>query len=240
MRNSTLFVGIVVAIAAAGIAVCSVQADPPKQTGNEDQLAQRGGPPWTQGRGGSAPPWARNRGGGAPWMQTGGPPWMQVNRQSGPPPWVVARMRGGGGPWVGGRPPWMQGGGHGEQRAARFDRLDSNHDGKISKEEVLAMHAKADANDDGAVTREELSKHIQSVGGGPLTGRRGGQPFDRGGGRPSAATLFKSFDSNKDGKLSMDEVPVPVWKRLGNADADDDGAVTKAEFKKAAKAKGAE
>ena len=91
-----------------------------------------------------------------------GPPWAQSDRVGGPPPCVIAKLRGGGGPpWArggaGGGPPWMRGGGFGgpgQQRAARFDRIDSDGDGKISKNEVLAMHAEADANGDGAVTRE--------------------------------------------------------------------------------------
>jgi len=50
--------------------------------------------------------------------------------------------------------------------------------------------------------------------------------------------LFGNFDSNKDAKLTKDEVPAPVWERLGTADANKDGAVTEAEFEKATSRRG--
>jgi hypothetical protein len=40
------------------------------------------------------------------------------------------------------------------------------------------------------------------------------------------ALLFARFDANKDGKLTKDEVPAPVWSRLSVADLNGDGAVT--------------
>lgn len=51
-----------------------------------------------------------------------------------------------------------------------------------------------------------------------------------GGGRPSFEKLLSAFDDNDDGQLSEDEVPVPVWRRLSMADADDNGSVTRDEF----------
>jgi len=42
--------------------------------------------------------------------------------------------------------------------------------------------------------------------------------------------LMERFDKNKDGQLSQDEVPAKVWERLGKADADGNGVVTKEEF----------
>lgn len=50
------------------------------------------------------------------------------------------------------------------------------------------------------------------------------------GGPPPFDTLLKAFDADGDGKLSEDEVPPRVWMRLGKADANDDGVVTKDEF----------
>ena len=48
-----------------------------------------------------------------------------------------------------------------------------------------------------------------------------------------AGQLFEKFDKNKDGALTSDEVPENCWTKISRADADGDGAVTKAELKKA-------
>lgn len=58
-------------------------------------------------------------------------------------------------------------------------------------------------------------------------GPGGGGP---GRGRPSFDTLLSAFDSDENGELAEDEVPVPVWFRLSMADADDNGSVTRDEF----------
>lgn len=50
------------------------------------------------------------------------------------------------------------------------------------------------------------------------------------GGPPSFNMLLERFDANDDGKLDEDEVPPPVWLRLSQADANNDGVVTRAEF----------
>jgi Ca2+-binding EF-hand superfamily protein len=44
------------------------------------------------------------------------------------------------------------------------------------------------------------------------------------------AQLFDRFDENHDGKLAQSEVPEKAWQRLGQADANGDGAVTKKEL----------
>lgn len=50
------------------------------------------------------------------------------------------------------------------------------------------------------------------------------------GGKPSFDRLLAAFDTNEDGALEEAEVPVPVWARLSQADADGSGDVTRAEF----------
>lgn len=222
-----------------------------------------GGSPWgkMQSRGNSGPPpWVMARlksrrsmggvgghAGGPPWMQnrdSGGPPWAQSGRGGGPP-WMQSRSGFGGPPWAhggsSGGPPWAKSGGfdgHGRFGAAHFSGLDSDNDGKITKEEVLAMHAKADADGDGAVTKEELQRHIKGASRGGHS-RRDAGPSRRGDGRPSAATIFGRFDKNEDGKLAKDEVPEELWKRLSQADADGDGAVTVSELSKTLATRGA-
>lgn len=55
------------------------------------------------------------------------------------------------------------------------------------------------------------------------------QPPGRGG-RPSYDRLLGAFDANDDDALEEDEVPAAVWSRLSQADASDDGVVTRNEF----------
>lgn len=58
-------------------------------------------------------------------------------------------------------------------------------------------------------------------------------PGDPGrGGPPNVAELFERMDKNKDGKLTKDEVPEPMWNHLSHADANHDGGVTKDEAAK--------
>ena len=57
--------------------------------------------------------------------------------------------------------PGMMGPQAGEVRRP-FDRLDTNSDGKITKEEVLEVFSKADADADGTISREEFVKAIMS------------------------------------------------------------------------------
>jgi len=58
------------------------------------------------------------------------------------------------------------------------------------------------------------------------------------GGPPSFDKLLDAFDGNDDGELAEDEVPAPVWRRLSNADADDNGSVSRQEFEAARKSRG--
>ena len=63
-----------------------------------------------------------------------------------------------------------------------------------------------------------------------FAGERGGKGKGKGKGR-KAARLFARFDKDKSGSLTSDEVPAKLWTRLEKADADGDGAVTKAELR---------
>ncbi len=125
---------------------------------------------------------------------------------------------------AGGGPPWQ---------SELFKLIEPNSDGKITKEEIIAVHDKLDSDGDGAITRNELLKHIGNAGQATGQARNGRN------GRPSALTLFTQFDSNKNGKLSKDEVPAPVWRHLQAADGDKDGVVTKDEFANSQRTQGA-
>jgi EF-hand domain pair/EF hand len=140
-----------------------------------------------------------------------------------------------------------------------FEHLDDNKDGKISRDELLKHFSSVDANNDGSVTVEELvakmrnahsgnsasteARHANAADGnrpaadgrpngpgGPFAWRGTGAGFRFAGGPPSADRMFENLDKNKDGKLTSDEVPGLVWDRLSRSDADNDGAVSKAEL----------
>ena len=72
------------------------------------------------------------------------------------------------------------------------------------------------------LTANSLEVSAQRPGGQMGPGGRGGRPsFDR---------LLLAFDQNDDEELEENEVPPRVWSRLSQADADDDGYVTRKEF----------
>lgn len=120
-----------------------------------------------------------------------------------------------------GAPPWQP---------VLFEMVDEDRNGMISREEVVALHAKADADGDGAVNQKELLDFLGAVPARPTSPFGKGRSGGRGQGRPASETLFSQFDRNKDGKLTREETPVPVWQRLQAADKDKDGAVSKVEF----------
>lgn len=55
------------------------------------------------------------------------------------------------------------------------------------------------------------------------------------GGQPSVENLLTQMDSNKDGKLSKDEVKGPLKNDFSKIDTNDDGYLSKDELKKAPK-----
>ena len=131
-----------------------------------------------------------------------------------------------------------------------FQELDANKDGVISKEEFLKRHAPSGASGDGQrpepgrpdARREGFGFGRQGpfgpnlFGPGPGSGPRPGSgsgtgPFGRGlFGPPSVDMIFRHADRNHDGKVTKDEVPDFIWKRLSEADTDKDGAVSKSEM----------
>ena len=112
-----------------------------------------------------------------------------------------------------------------------FEELDTNKDGVISKDEFMKRHAPSDAH------RNDTQRgNIDPMGrgrpgfGGPGFGRPGQGPGMSG--PPSIEMIFGRMDRNHDGKITKDEVPDFLWGRLSEADADKDGAVSKAELEK--------
>ena len=164
-----------------------------------------------------------------------------------------AKGKGGMGGFQGGmggksRPQGM--GGMGGFNPMQFDR---NKDGKLSKQEVpqqmSRMFDRMDRNKDGFVTQDELRP--QMGGGGNSKGRPQaggidpftGLPTGTGGNRPQSGGMgpgmgspggvpvrIAQYDSNKDGKLSKQEVPEQLGRIFDFIDRNKDGYVTQDEL----------
>ncbi|WP_309661778.1 EF-hand domain-containing protein [Sphingomonas sp.] len=114
------------------------------------------------------------------------------------------------------------GGGVGGQmadRGAMFDRLDANHDGSISRAEFDAAHAQhqqymasRDQNGDGR-------PNGSSMGGGRRMG--GGHGMGGMGGR-----MFALADSNRDGRVTLQEATNAALRHFDTADVNRDGQLS--------------
>jgi len=117
-----------------------------------------------------------------------------------------------------------------------FNKLDANSDGKLTEDEVpegqregfRRLLANLDDDGDKAVTKDQAPRVIM------LLMQRGGPGPDF---RPDlrmAEQRFNELDANKDGKLTVEEVPPPqreVFEQiLQRADDDGDKAITKEQF----------
>ena len=126
-----------------------------------------------------------------------------------------------------------------------FKRFDKDSDGKLSKDEaperLRQFFDRVDANSDGKIDAAEFREVA-----GRLAGGAPGRPAAGGGEgelaeiiRRLSADGFDRNDANKDGKITLEEVPEgrqrEAFKRvIERVDADGDKAVTKEEFAKAA------
>jgi len=114
-------------------------------------------------------------------------------------------------------------GGHGGFGAHGFANVDSNHDGKVTREEFQAhqdqLWLEADSNKDGAVTLEEMQQAYARLA------------------EKRATERFQKFDANHDGRVTQQEAAHMPPKRYAWLDVNTDGVLTLDEFK-AARGKG--
>ncbi|MBS0209370.1 MAG: EF-hand domain-containing protein [Planctomycetes bacterium] len=123
-------------------------------------------------------------------------------------------------------------------REALFDRLDANKDGAITEDEIPEQNRRmfarlvrlGDANKDGKLSREEFLAVREPERPAPQPGQGGpGQRGPQGEG-PTAEQILQNVDRNNDGKLARDEVPEDrrdFFDRMAQAaDKDKDGLLT--------------
>ncbi len=111
-----------------------------------------------------------------------------------------------------------------------FQRLDKDGDGKVTKEEVPEEQRRffersvrvGDKDGDGALTKDEFLQASKPPEAGNIPLAPGGGP---GGGRGDFRQRFEMMDRNKDGKVSLEEVPEqfrerikPMFDRLGKTE----------------------
>jgi EF-hand domain pair/EF hand len=101
---------------------------------------------------------------------------------------------------------------HGARAAQHFQKLDTNGDKVVSRDELLSRITerfdRADADKNGTVTPEERKLAKQKW----------------------AEERFSKADANKDGALSADELPGRFAKKLQKLDANQDGKLTREEL----------
>jgi Ca2+-binding EF-hand superfamily protein len=107
--------------------------------------------------------------------------------------------------------------------AAVFQRLDTNHDGRITQEEYLAVMRQrfdaADVNHDGSLSAEELPAFMRPAGRPIPAAQR-----DRAAARATA--MVRRLDRNGDQRLSFEELQPQMMRWFTGHDANGDGVVT--------------
>ena len=122
---------------------------------------------------------------------------------------------------------------------ARFGAVDTNHDGKITREELVAAQQR-DLQQANAKIRQDLEAKFRQLD----TNKDGKLTLDEFlAAAPPIKTaetpeqMLQRLDTNHDGKVSIDEFRAPQLATFNKVDANHDGVVTPAEFQAAQKRK---
>jgi hypothetical protein len=127
--------------------------------------------------------------------------------------------------------------------AEHFARMDANGDGVLNQADRQARRAqmfdRIDADNNGAISRDEFAAmhrgHRDGAEDGDRRGKRGHRKGIRGH-RGGGMHMLRMADANDDGAVSQAEFTAGAMKMFDAADADNNGTVTDAE-RKAAHAK---
>ncbi len=118
---------------------------------------------------------------------------------------------------------------HQKMAMAQFAKLDTNHDGMLSKAEFAKLHAmmamQHGAMDHAAMDHSKMRMQHDKMDM-PAMNSSDHQKM--------AAEEFAKLDKNKDGKLSKAEIPAqhPLYAHFDMLDGNKDGSVSKDEFAK--------
>ncbi|HEX4132343.1 MAG TPA: hypothetical protein VHZ24_20090 [Pirellulales bacterium] len=113
-----------------------------------------------------------------------------------------------------------------------FGALDTNHDGKLSGDEIAAASEslkKLDKDGDGTITGQEAFAGMPGRDM-PRGGTPGAPGSAAGGGNEMAKQMIARADANGDGKLSKDEAPDRLRDNFDRVDRNGDGFVDASEL----------
>ena len=126
------------------------------------------------------------------------------------------------------------GGAPGERLLRAFD---TNKDGKVTKDEFLAIvtkrFAEMDLNNDGKISDEDLPPMMRgrnALSGNDGMGQGRGLGIGPGTGGGVMLGFMRDADANKDGTITRDEAMASATKRFDMFDGNKDGAIDKADF----------
>ncbi|MFL6759636.1 EF-hand domain-containing protein [Sphingomonas sp.] len=121
----------------------------------------------------------------------------------------------------------------------RFNTVDANHDGKVTRDELIAQQQREMANGKAVIAKrlQDQFRQLDTNKDGKLTIDEfvAGAPPIRTAETPDQ--LLNALDTNHDGKISTDEFRAPNLAKFNKVDANHDGVATVQEQQAAARSK---